>query len=136
MGTVGIVPEIFSPVVRIGVIRDTLRDPKLQIPFEEIKIIMRIQSKMLTKGWIVHILINKRKTGIGISQIGFPVFVTESFSVETDNNTTRVIGNQMGNVRIVQKYRTIKLADIQGILLGNITILGKSKANTQQNNQV
>ena len=101
MGTVGIVPEIFSPVVRIGVIRDTLRDPKLQIPFEEIKIIMRIQSKMLTQGWIVHILINKRKTGIGIAQIGFPIFVTESFPVETDNNPARVIGNQMGNIRIV-----------------------------------
>jgi len=90
---------------------------------EKIKIIMCVQPEMFAKGCIVHILINKRKTCIWVTQISFPILVTVAFTVKSQNNTSRMIGDQVGNIGIVQQDGTIELADIQGIFFWNIPLL-------------
>ena len=47
MGAIGIVPKIVFPVVRVRIIGHALPDPKLYVPFEEIKIVMGVESKII-----------------------------------------------------------------------------------------
>ena len=77
---------------------------------------MCIQSEMFPQGRVVHILINEGKTGIRISVIRLPGFITIPLSIETKNQTARMFCDQMGNIRIVKKYGAIELTGIQDIL--------------------
>ena len=102
MTPIGIVPKVFSSIVWIGIIRNTLCHPKLKVSLEKIEIIVRVQPKMLSQRGIIHVLIDEGKTCIWIAQIGFPVLMTETPSVKTYDNPSGMISNQVGNIWIVQ----------------------------------
>tara|TARA_R110002049_G_scaffold78973_1_gene201525 strand:+ start:21544 stop:21954 length:411 start_codon:yes stop_codon:yes gene_type:complete len=128
MGTIGVIPKIILLIKGIGIIGYTLSQPKLKVSFKKIEIVMGVKSKILPQSTVVHILINERKTGIGVIVQLLPFLVTICFPIISQDKSTRVIGNQMGNIRIVQQYGTVVLANIQGIPFGFLRVLGKAKS--------
>ena len=102
MGTIGVIPKIIVLIKGIGVIGHPLSQSKLKVSFKEIKIVMGIKSIILPQCTIVHILINERKTSIGVIVQLLPFLVTIGFPIISQDKSTRMIGNQMGNIRIVQ----------------------------------
>ena len=136
MASVGIVPKVFIFVIRIGIIGQTLGHTQLQASLEKIKIVVPIQPKVVPKGRIIGILIHKREARIWISKISFPFFVSIGFSTDTQNDAPRVIGNQMGDICIMQENGTVELVNIQHIIPWDFRVLGKTNACVQQYHHV
>jgi hypothetical protein len=95
MGAIGVVPEIFVLIKRVGVIGNALPQPKLKVSSKKIEIIMGIKSKILPQSAVVHILINERKSGIGIIVQLLPFLIPIILPIVSQNNTPGMIGDQM-----------------------------------------
>ena len=87
MGSIGIVPEILSFVIGIGVIGHPLTYSELQIPFKKIEVIVGIQTKIFSQCAIVHILVYKGIPNIGIVVQLLPFFIAKGFLIVSKNET-------------------------------------------------
>ncbi len=81
---------------------------------------MGIQPIVLTKGRIVHILVDEGIAHIWIIIRCLPFLKTVGLPIHPKDQTTWMGRDQMGNVRVVQNHGTIKLIDINRIFFRNI----------------
>lgn len=95
MASIGIIAEIFTGIIGVGVIGNSLPYPELQVALQEIKIIMDVNPNILAQGCIAHILVNQGNTRIGVVKKGLPAFFPEGPFVKAEYKSGRMRPDQV-----------------------------------------
>ncbi len=124
MRPIGITPEILISIVWIGIVCDSLSYPELNVSLEQIKVIVEVETEIISKSTGLHVLIHEGKTGIWVIVFGLPIFMAKPLSVEGQNKACWVLPNEMGDIRIMQEDRTVKRTKINVAFLWYLLYLG------------
>ena len=92
---------------------------------------MRLKRVTVPKKLILHILVGEGKSKIGIIVSALPGFQAIGFSVQTQNNPSRMPGNKMRKIRTMLYDSPVKIVGIQRIVLFYLN-LGMSKSTGKQ----